>query len=110
LPIVAGGKESQTGRTDFRGACQGALIGVLISVTTIPAAANIGVAVAFADWREWRGAVAQLLVNLSAIVFAGVLTLFVQRRVYMRRRQRHLGAESREIAGLPSERPRVEAG
>ena len=42
----------------------GALIGVLISVTTIPAAANIGVAVAFADWTEWRGAMAQLVVNL----------------------------------------------
>ena len=28
----------------------GALIGVLISVTTIPAAANIGVAAAYGDW------------------------------------------------------------
>ena len=28
----------------------GALIGVLISVTTIPAAANVGVASAYADW------------------------------------------------------------
>ena len=36
----------------------GALIGVLISVTTIPAAANIGVAAAFGDWPEWRGAMA----------------------------------------------------
>ena len=36
----------------------GALIGVLISVTTIPAAATIGVAAAFANWADWRGAVA----------------------------------------------------
>ena len=30
----------------------GALIGVLISVTTIPAAANVGVAAAYGDWHE----------------------------------------------------------
>ena len=38
-----------------RRAKSGALIGVLISVTTIPAAANIGVAAAYQDWRRWRG-------------------------------------------------------
>jgi hypothetical protein len=37
----------------------GALVGVLISVTTIPAAANIGVAAAYQDWEEWRGAMLQ---------------------------------------------------
>ena len=68
----------------------GALVGVLISVTTIPAAANIGVAAAVADWSEWRGAIAQLAVNLSAIVLAGVATLYVQRRLYRRRRRDHL--------------------
>jgi len=67
----------------------GALVGVLISVTTIPAAANIGVAAAVADWSEWRGAVAQLAVNLVAILLAGVTTLFVQRRLFNRRRQEH---------------------
>jgi uncharacterized hydrophobic protein (TIGR00271 family) len=68
----------------------GALIGVLISVTTIPAAAAIGVAAAFGDWPDWRGAIAQLAINLSAIVLAGVATLLVQRLVYERRRRRHL--------------------
>ena len=43
----------------------GALIGVLVSVTTIPAAANIGVAAAFGEWAEWRGAMLQLAVNLT---------------------------------------------
>ena len=57
----------------------GALIGVLVSVTTIPAAANIGVAAAYGEWSEWRGAMLQLSVNLTAILLAGVLTLFVQR-------------------------------
>jgi uncharacterized hydrophobic protein (TIGR00271 family) len=84
----------------------GALIGVLISVTTIPAAANIGVAAALADWSEWRGAMAQLAVNLTAIVLAGIATLSVQRRIYERRRQRHLGDDSRAIAGLPTEQAR----
>ena len=43
----------------------GALIGVLVSVTTIPAAANIGVAAAYGEWSEWRGAMLQLGVNLD---------------------------------------------
>jgi uncharacterized hydrophobic protein (TIGR00271 family) len=88
----------------------GALIGVLISVTTIPAAANIGVACAFGEWTEWRGAMEQLVVNLGAIFLAGVVTLFVQRRLYMRRRRKHLEHEAREIAGLPLGRSRRESG
>jgi len=91
------------GMLSLTSAKSGALIGVLISVTTIPAAANVGVAVAVADWSEWRGAMAQLAVNLTAIVLAGVFTLSVQRRLYERRRQRHMGDSSRAAAGLPSD-------
>jgi uncharacterized hydrophobic protein (TIGR00271 family) len=79
----------------------GALIGVLVSVTTIPAAANIGVAAAYAEWSEWRGAILQLAVNLTAILLAGVATLFLQRTLYMRRRRDHLHHEARVAAGLP---------
>ena len=79
----------------------GALIGVLISVTTIPAAANIGLAAAYGDGDEWVGAMAQLSVNLTMIVVAGVSTLFLQRLLYRRRRIRHLSDPSREKAGLP---------
>ena len=86
----------------------GALIGVLISVTTIPAAANIGVAVAFADWSEWRGAMGQLAVNLTGIVLAGVATLLLQRWLYERRRHRHLSGGARAAAGLPGD-PRGES-
>jgi uncharacterized hydrophobic protein (TIGR00271 family) len=64
----------------------GALIGVLISVTTIPAAANVGVALAYADWNEFAGALAQLTINLGSIVIAGVATLSIQRAAYDRRR------------------------
>jgi uncharacterized hydrophobic protein (TIGR00271 family) len=61
-----------------------ALMGILISVTTIPAAANIGVAAAYRDWPEARGALAQLLVNLVCIVAAGVATLLAQRYAFGR--------------------------
>jgi uncharacterized hydrophobic protein (TIGR00271 family) len=69
----------------------GALIGVLISVTTILAAANIGIAAALGEWSDWRGAIVQLAVNLVAIVLAGVGTLQIQRALYRRRRRRHRG-------------------
>ena len=84
----------------------GALVGVLISVTTIPAAANIGVAAAYGDGDVWAGAMAQLAVNLTAIVLAGILTLFIQRKLYQRRRLAHLHDEAREAAGLPIGRSR----
>lgn len=80
----------------------GALVGVLISVTTIPAAANVGVAAALADWSEWRGAMAQLAVNLTAIVLAGIFTLSIQRKLFERRRQRHMDDGLRAVAGLPT--------
>jgi uncharacterized hydrophobic protein (TIGR00271 family) len=84
----------------------GALVGVLISVTTIPAAANIGLALAFEDIDEWLGALAQLAVNLTAIALAGITTLFIQRKIYQRRRRAHLHEEARELAGLPVGRSR----
>jgi uncharacterized hydrophobic protein (TIGR00271 family) len=64
------------------------LIGVLISVTTIPAAANVGVSAAYEDWAALRGSLGQLALNLSVIVLAGTLTLAVQRAVWVRRRAR----------------------
>ena len=89
------------GMLSLTSAKSGALIGVLISVTTIPAAANIGLAAAYGDGSEWRGAMVQLSVNLTMIVVAGVGTLFVQRLLYRRRRIEHLSDPSRERAGLP---------
>jgi uncharacterized hydrophobic protein (TIGR00271 family) len=89
------------GMLSLTNAKSGALIGVLISVTTIPAASNIGVAAAYGDWGEAGGAAAQLAINLTAIVLAGVLTLFIQRRYYVARRRKHLRDPSRAAAGLP---------
>ena len=68
-----------------------ALVGVLISVTTIPAAANVGVAAAYGDWSECRGALLQLAINLGTIVLAGIATLSVQRAAFVRRRRRFHG-------------------
>jgi uncharacterized hydrophobic protein (TIGR00271 family) len=70
----------------------GVLIGVLISVTTIPAAANVGVAAAYGEWNEFGGALAQLGINLTSILVAGIATLSLQRFVYLRRRARYRSA------------------
>ena len=79
----------------------GALIGVLISVTTIPSASNIGVAASYGAWGEAGRAAEQLAINLGAITLAGVATLYVQRRYYVARRRRHLQDPARRSAGLP---------
>jgi uncharacterized hydrophobic protein (TIGR00271 family) len=89
------------GMLSLTSAKSGALVGVLISVTTIPAASNIGVASAYGDWSDAGGAALQLGINLSGLVLAGVLTLFVQRRYYVMRRRKHLSEPSRSAAGLP---------
>lgn len=62
----------------------GTLVGVLISVTTIPAAANAAVALAYGVRNEAAGSALQLVINLAAIVVAGVLTLLVQRLIWHR--------------------------
>jgi len=77
------------------------LVGVLISVATIPAAANVGVAAAYGEWSTVGGAAIQLGINLSSIFAAGLVTLLIQRRIYMRRRRDHLSESSRGKAGLP---------
>jgi uncharacterized hydrophobic protein (TIGR00271 family) len=79
----------------------GALVGVLISVTTIPAAANIGLAAAYQNGEEAFGAAQQLALNLGALILTGVVTLFIQRRLYQRRRIERLHHSSREQGGLP---------
>lgn len=63
----------------------GALIGVLISVTTVPAAGNVAVAIAYGVADEAWGSALQLGINLGAIATAGILTLAVQRFLSRRR-------------------------
>jgi uncharacterized hydrophobic protein (TIGR00271 family) len=63
----------------------GAIVGVLVSVTTIPAAANVGVSLAMGLPSEALAALAQLGVNLLGMAVAGVATLKAA-RVLSRRR------------------------
>ncbi len=62
-----------------------ALIGVFISVTTIPAAADIGVSVAFGSWHEARGSTLQLLLNVVLLIAVGAAGLSAQRAIWRRR-------------------------
>ncbi|MFD0467710.1 DUF389 domain-containing protein [Nonomuraea thailandensis] len=59
-----------------------ALVGVFISVTTVPAAGYVAVAAAMSDWKEVAASVAQLGVNILGMVIAGTVTLVVQRKFW----------------------------
>ena len=59
-----------------------ALAGVLVSVTTIPAAAAVGVDIAAADWEDCWHAALQLAINLGALLVASQLTLAVYDRLW----------------------------
>ncbi|WP_113700209.1 DUF389 domain-containing protein [Nonomuraea lactucae] len=59
-----------------------ALIGVFISVTTVPAAGYVAVALALGEWAEVAGSVAQLALNVAGMLLAGTATLAVQRRFW----------------------------
>jgi uncharacterized hydrophobic protein (TIGR00271 family) len=60
------------------------LIGVFISVTTIPAAADIAVSIAYGGWREARGSTVQLLLNVGLLIIVGALGLRGQRLIWRR--------------------------
>jgi uncharacterized hydrophobic protein (TIGR00271 family) len=60
----------------------GALIGVFISVTTIPAAADVGLSLAFGNWSAARGATLQLLLNIILLIVVGALALRGQRQFW----------------------------
>lgn len=88
----------------------GALVGVLISVTTIPAAGNAALAAGFGNWPEAGGAASQLGINLAMLFAAGVVTLYVQRLFYLVRRRRHRQGEERHAAGLDHTGDPADAG
>ncbi|OBJ79299.1 hypothetical protein A9W97_30895 [Mycobacterium gordonae] len=63
-----------------------ALVGVFISVTTVPAAGFAVVAATVGDWEVAEQSAIQLGVNLAGIVLAGVLVLWVHLRTSSRHR------------------------
>ncbi len=58
------------------------LVGVFISVTTIPASGNIALGLAYGVWSQVLGSGAQLIVNIAGMAIAGWLTLLLQQRIW----------------------------
>ena len=67
-------------------------VGVAISITTIPAAAYLGVAAGVGEAGKALGALAVLGVNVVMLLVAGTLTLVVQRQVAERGRRAQAAA------------------
>ncbi|MFD3611556.1 DUF389 domain-containing protein [Streptomyces atroolivaceus] len=87
------------GTLSLTSAKSGALIGVAISVTTVPAAANAAVAFSYQDLQQTWGSSAQLLANMAGIILAGTLTLLVQKALWNIRRR--AAPPGRREAGVP---------
>lgn len=62
----------------------GAMVGVFISVTTVPAAGNIALGLAFGVGSAIWGSTLQLVVNLAGMALAGWATLALQDAVWSR--------------------------
>ena len=62
----------------------GALVGVAVSITTIPAAAEIGLALSYGDWASVEGAAGQLALNIVSLLVSATLMLAFQRRRFDR--------------------------
>ena len=65
-----------------------ALIGVFISVTTIPAASDMGLSAAYGSWSEVRGSTFQLLLNVVLLIAVGAAGLRLQRAAWRNRTER----------------------
>jgi uncharacterized hydrophobic protein (TIGR00271 family) len=66
-----------------------ALTGVFISITTIPAAADVGVSVAYGARREAVGSLEQLVLNVVLLIIVGTLALRAQRSLWQTWQHRH---------------------
>ncbi|MDN0193760.1 DUF389 domain-containing protein [Streptomyces sp. S.PNR 29] len=77
------------GTLSLTSAKSGALVGVAISVTTVPAAANAAVALSYGDTKQTWGSTEQLLLNLLGIILAGTLTLLAQKWLWSTQRGRN---------------------
>ena len=80
LSVVVALLAGAAGMLSLVSAKSAALVGVFISVTTVPAAGFAVVAASVGDWDIAAESAAQLAVNLVGITLAGVLVLAVRRR------------------------------
>ena len=58
-----------------------ALVGVFISITTVPAVGTIGLTAAVGAWDEALASLVQLAINVVGLIVAGTVTLVVQLHV-----------------------------
>ena len=65
----------------------GPLVGVFISVTTVPAVGTLALCVGLGIWSEIPPALAQLGINIAGLVISGTATLLVMRAVWSRVQQ-----------------------
>jgi uncharacterized hydrophobic protein (TIGR00271 family) len=83
------------GMVSLTTAKSGALIGVLISVTTVPAAAAMAVSAAYRDSDELQGAALQLGINVAMLLVSGIVTVKLQYLAFSRRLEREAAAARR---------------
>lgn len=86
--LVVAALAGVAGMLSLTSAKSGALVGVAISVTTVPAAANAAVALGYGDFKQVWGSSGQLMLNLAGIVVAGTLTLLAQKALWATQRAR----------------------
>jgi uncharacterized hydrophobic protein (TIGR00271 family) len=91
VAVIAGA----AGVLSLTSARTGGLSGVFISVTTVPAAGNIALGLAFGAWPEVWGSTQQLVVNLSGMAIAGWVTLTLQQTVWARVSAKRAGVVQR---------------
>lgn len=82
--LVVAGIAAAAGVLALTSRKSGALVGVFISVTTVPAAGNIALGAAFGVGSAVWGSLAQLALNLVGMALAGWLTLALQQAVWTR--------------------------
>lgn len=92
IAIIAG----SAGVLALTSAKSGGLVGVFISVTTIPASGNIAVALVFGLWAEVWGSTLTLVVNVIGMALAGWLTLALQQAVWRGQSRRRVRSGDRE--------------
>jgi uncharacterized hydrophobic protein (TIGR00271 family) len=88
MSVVVAMLAGVAGMLSLTSAKSATLIGVAISVTTVPAAGNAALALTYGEYMQGWGSFVQLGVNLAGIAVAGTLTLLVQRLIWHRIRSR----------------------
>ncbi|TFV76723.1 DUF389 domain-containing protein [Blastococcus sp. CT_GayMR19] len=72
------------GMLSLTSAKSSSLVGVFISVTTVPATAAFALGVAFGDWTDAGRSLLQLAINVGGILLAALVTLLVLKGIWRR--------------------------